>query len=447
MDIMTLSHNDLIDLVRQQQTLIAEQRATIERLERRVHDLEAGGGPPRGMPGHKRQQATTGAKPPRRKRVENHARRRSEPTARVVHALASCPDCGSRLAGGSVKRRREAIEVTPVPASITEHVYLERCCPDCGRRWTPPADLADEVVGQSRLGIGLLSLIATLREEARLPIRAIQEYLTSVHGLALSVGGIVGALGQVARVGQTTRNQLLASIRASPVIYADETGWRQDGANGYCWTLSTPDARYYAYGGRGNDVVDQLLGIDTAEEATGILVSDFYAAYNHYPGVQQKCWVHLVRDINDLVRQYPADADLADWAAAVRAVYERAATFQSDDAQERQCMRRQVMAALAALCQPFQEDEAAPQRVLCRRIEKHLHSLFVFVLEPAVAADNNAAERSLRHTVISRKISGGTRSEQGAQTKVTLATLFGTWRARGENPYTACRELLLSPQR
>jgi hypothetical protein len=84
--------------------------------------------------------------------------------------------------------------------------------------------------------------------------------------------------------------------------------------------------------------------------------------------------------------------------------------------------------------------------VLCRRILKHLPSLFVFVLDPAVAADNNQAERSLRHSVVSRKISGGTRSAQGTQTKLTLATLFGTWRARGLNPYLACYELLASPQ-
>ena len=66
--------------------------------------------------------------------------------------------------------------------------------------------------------------------------------------------------------------------------------------------------------------------------------------------------------------------------------------------------------------------------------------------QPEVPPDNNAAERSLRHLVISRKISGGTRSERGTDTKMTLASLFGTWRAQGLNPLLACRELLVSPQ-
>ena len=86
------------------------------------------------------------------------------------------------------------------------------------------------------------------------------------------------------------------------------------------------------------------------------------------------------------------------------------------------------------------------QGKLCRRIDKHLKELFVFVAEPEVPPDNNAAERSLRPLVISRKISGGTRSQQGTETKMALASLFGTWRAQGQNPLTACRQLLTSPQ-
>ena len=66
--------------------------------------------------------------------------------------------------------------------------------------------------------------------------------------------------------------------------------------------------------------------------------------------------------------------------------------------------------------------------------------------EPDVPSDNNPAERSRRHLVISRKISGGTRSERGTERKMTLASIFGTWRARGLNPLAACRQLLTSPQ-
>ncbi len=79
-------------------------------------------------------------------------------------------------------------------------------------------------------------------------------------------------------------------------------------------------------------------------------------------------------------------------------------------------------------------------------MENHIKELFLFVAEPEVPPDNNAAERSLRPVVISRKISGGTRSAAGTNTKMTLASIFGTWRVQGFNPLTACRQLLTSPR-
>ena len=101
---------------------------------------------------------------------------------------------------------------------------------------------------------------------------------------------------------------------------------------------------------------------------------------------------------------------------------------------------------LLDICQPFRDDPAALAGRLCRRIERHIKGLFIFLAEPAVPADNNAAEPSLRHLVISRKVRGGTRSEQGTDSKMTLAAIFGTWRAQGLNPLAACRQLLVSPQ-
>jgi transposase len=86
------------------------------------------------------------------------------------------------------------------------------------------------------------------------------------------------------------------------------------------------------------------------------------------------------------------------------------------------------------------------QTPLCARILRYLESLFVFVTEPGVPPTNNAAERCLRHLVVRRKISGGTRSARGTATTMTLASLFGTWRVQGINPYVACRDLLASPR-
>ena len=428
--------------------IIAELQAVIARLEKRIVQLEGQAKPAnsRRMPGLK-PNAKADRKPappkgPRKPRPHGFARARMTPTRQVEHVVEHCPDCGTQLSGGWTHRTREVIELPQVPAEVTEHVYVARICPGCRRRCLPPTQLDGVVMGKQRLGVNLLSLIATLREEGRLPIRSVQWYLDTVHQLRLSVGAIVSAIHRTAQRAQPAVAGIVDRIRASPVVHADETGWRQSGANGYVWTFSTPTERYFLRRGRGKAVVDEAL----SDAFSGVLVSDFYAAYHHYDGPKQRCWAHLLRDIHDLRTLYPDDTPLAKWADAVLELYRRARACTHPQAKRRRTAQLALERRLLALCQPFLDDPSATQAKLCRRIERHIKELFVFVAEPAVPSDNNAAERSLRHLVISRKISGGTRSELGTDSKMTLASLFGTWRVQGLNPLTACRQLLRSPQ-
>ena len=277
---------------------------------------------------------------------------------------------------------------------------------------------------------------------ARLPFRTIQWYLDTVHGLRLSLGAIVAATRKVADKAQAVVAGILELIRGSPVVHADETGWRENGHNGYVWTFSTPTQRYFLRRGRGKTVVDEVLG----EEFDGVLVSDFYAAYHHYDGPKQRCWAHLLRDIHNLRSLYPDDGSLAQWAGTVHELYRQATAFSHPAEKPRRTAQLALERRLLTLCRPFLDDPSAAQARLCRRMANHIKELFVFVAEPETPPDNNAAERSLRHVVVSRKVSGGTRSETGTDTKMVLASIFGTWRAQGLNSLTSCRNLLASLQ-
>ena len=466
MDLYNASRDDLMRMVLEQRETIARQelllarqqaelagaQATAQQLAQRVGELAQrvreleGRGPdrPQGLAGNKALPATpAAARAPRKKRPHNAARQRMTPTARVVHAVDRCPDCGVALGGGAVKRTREVIEVPRAPVAVTEHAYLERRCPWCRRHWTPPAELGGVVLGRQRLGVGLVSLIATLREEGRWPFRTIQWYLRAFYDLRLSVGALVGVVKRGAAHGADVVGRIRDQIRRSAVVNVDETGRREGGSNGYVWCFSTPEARYFARRGRGKGVLDEVLG----DRFDGVLVSDLYAAYDHYPGVQQRCWAHLLRDVHDLRVRHPTDTALGPWAAGLRDLYARAVAYARDDADApaRRQAKRAFEGEALALCQPYLHAERAPQRVLCQRVAQYLPALFEFVLDPAIPATNNGAERAIRHFVTGRKISGGTRSEEGSDTKMGLATLFGTWRAEGRNPFTACYELLAAP--
>ena len=91
----------------------------------------------------------------------------------------------------------------------------------CQRRRASEAALRGVTVGRQCLGVKLVSLMAALREEGRLPIRTILWYLKTVYGLKLSTGGIVGTIHRVARRAQPPVVEALDRMGVSRVVHAD----------------------------------------------------------------------------------------------------------------------------------------------------------------------------------------------------------------------------------
>lgn len=369
----------------------------------------------------------------------NHGRLRAVPTQIEEHRIMTCPDCHLRLGGISLARVREVIEVPPPPpVQVIHHRILKGWCTSCQKWQEAPVDVQHEVLGQGRLGVRLISLIALLHTVMRLPVRQIRALLSTLHGVDVSIGEISEILHRLVAHAQPALEQLKRTLRASPAVQADETGWREDGTNGYVWSVSTPTLRYYEYHhSRGGMVVKQLMG----EDFQGVLGSDFYGGYNIHQGLHQRCWVHFLRDIHDLKKLYPDHAPLGQWATQVKQIYERAKVASPPDPQgspvqqhaQRVALQHAVEQELWQVCAPFALIPT-PMQTLCKRVERFLPELFVFVAVPGVPSDNNLAERSVRPLVIARKISGGSRSPKGSQTRMGLASLFGTWMAQVLSP-------------
>ena len=397
-------------------------------------------------------QKVAGEDKPRQKRAAEHntSRKRMVPTRIERHALERCPDCNYRLSGESLDYTREVIELPePQPVEVTEHQVVKRWCPVCQKWHSPVLDLSGQVFGQGRIGVRIASLVSYLRTTLRLPVRQVQQYLRTLHGLDLSVGEIVELTHDVRQKLQPQVDQLRAQVGASPVVHADETGWRENGINGYVWTVVTPGVeavRYFEYvASRSHLVMRRLLG----DDFRGLLVSDFYAAYNLIPGPHQRCWTHLLRDLHALKETYATREDVLKWAQEVRQLYDEGKLWLVAHAAATAAERRQKYADLyqraCQLGQQYALDHAHPCWALAKRLLRHQDELFQFVLVPDVPADNNLAERSIRPLVIMRKISGGTRSPEGSKTRLTLASLLGTWTARQLNPFTECLAALRRP--
>lgn len=190
---------------------------------------------------------------------------------------------------------------------------------------------------------------------------------------------------------------------------------------------------------RNKDAVKEFVGEGGENENNsfqGVLVSDFLGSYNEYTGFHQRCWVHLLRDIKNLQKEVGnKHPPLNKWAKKVRQIYKEAKGWEGPDAnlplglqaQERIDKEVYFKEKLRKVCEHYTLKDT-PMSTLSARMTTFLPELFTLIRFEGIDSSNNRAERALRHSVVKRKISGGTRSEKGSRTREVLASLFEIWR-------------------
>ena len=448
---------DLEQRLARQAAELATQRAAMASLTERVGALLAardaagrrrrGGRARRRMPGLKpaARRPPRPPAPPRKRRAHGYGRRRMRPTARQVHAYAHCPHCrdaaARRHASSAPARSSSWCRGRWRSPSTSTWSGAARAAAGAGcrdRSWT------GVVVGQGRLGVGLLSLIAMLREELRLPVGAHPVVSGGGARAGLSVGAIVATLHTVA-------------ARAAPVVAQHPA--RRSGPVRWCTSMRPAGARTAPTATSGPSA-PRPRALRARQPGAGACWSGArrrttagcWSATSMPPtppttGRHQYCWAHLLRDVDDLVGQHREDAAVRGWADAV----------QPSTSGPRRCHRsrpgasgggsgRPTKRSWAALCAPYLGVRRRRRSGGCASGSPGTWpSCSSSSRTRPCPPTNNAAERSLRHLVTSRKISGGTRSPAGTATKMTLASLFGTWRLQAQPP-DECRALLAHPQ-
>jgi transposase len=363
----------------------------------------------------------------------------SLPIDRQRHAC--CPHCRTQLS--EVKHHRRIVEDI-VPSKVVTTCYHTHSgyCPSCRRRiesraedQPPAADLP-----HAQLGLDALATAAVMRVCYRLPLRQITQLFADLPGLKVSPAAISKQLTRLSRwlSGEYDRLQLV--LRASGVVHADETGWRTNGKNGYLWTLTNDQhTLYHVNRSRSGKVIAELLG----EAFGGTLVSDFYAVYDQFECRQQKCLTHLLRELRDAVAQRPALKSHRFFRQCKRVAQEALRLKKRRkkmSATQYKRQTRSIETRIANLGHKSWDDADADR--LAARLRKYASRLTTFLHDSKVDGTNNAAERALRPAVVMRKITGGSRSESGAQAWATLASVMRTAQQQGRPVLYTIKELL-----
>jgi transposase len=260
--------------------------------------------------------------------------------------------------------------------------------------------------------------------------------------LGISQGALANALRRAAARLRPQATAIGDDVRASPVIGSDETSARVQGRTHWQWVFQTPTASYHVVSPRRNGaVVEDFLGA-AAPEAW---VSDLWKPQLNAPAARhQVCLAHQLRAL-----QYVVDKERSVWAQDCQALLRQAIhrAHQRDAGRLRGAAYTTAVAAIERRCDVLLATpvEGAEASRLWVRFREHRDSLFVFLYDAAVPPTNNASEQALRHSVVHRKVTGGFRSDWGAEAHAIVTTVLDTTRKRGADILTTLHAALGQP--
>jgi hypothetical protein len=284
--------------------------------------------------------------------------------------------------------------------SVTRYVGIKSRCPKCKDYYNPPA-----IGGKHSHSFGhaLQAWAIYQRVVLRLPYEIIVQVMDHLFGIGLGTTSIANFMGYLAGYYAPTEAAILQAILKSDFVHVDETKINIQGVDHYVWVFT--DGQHVVFRmteTREADIVHEVLA-----GYQGVLVSDFYPGYDSIPCRQQKCLVHLIRDISDDLWKAPFDKELEGFALEVQALL-----VPILEAADHYGLKAWHLRKFLKDVDRFydknitgREYTSEPVRIYQKRFERYRSSLFTFLTQDGIPWENNMAERALRQLAVQRKIS------------------------------------------
>ena len=441
---------DLSHLTHQQKdALILALWAQVQALTARVAELEARLEAPPKTPGNSSLPPSQGKKPNRADKAARGGPRpgslgrmgggralSATPDEVVSARPVRCAHCQAALgeADHVLHGRYDKIDLPQVAPVVTRVERYAGRCRCCGG--TTLAPVPEGLEPGTPFSVGIVALAMYLRFVHAVGYQRLSRLLGELFGLAISEGALDAAFrrGKLAFDADVAR--ILARLRRARVICSDETSVRIDGRTCWNWVFQNGEVVIHVIRrSRGAGVVAAVLD----GHRPALWVSDLYSAQQGHAGDWQVCLAHQLRDC-----AYAIEAGDAVFAPRMKMLLLRAVVLARRSRglapSTRREYRRRLERALDAVMAlaPIQRDGLR----LRRRYGKVRSHLFTFLDHPEVPADNNSSERELRPTATYRKVTGGFRSDWGADLFAGVRSVIGTAARRGVGAYQAIQQTL-----
>jgi predicted RecB family nuclease len=364
-----------------------------------------------------------------KKRHTNHDRLSLPKANRVIDMpiLKICSRCNTELTEKQSDRIIERISVDIAflrdgcKKRIDKYIGYKKYCPICKKYCFPPT--FPKQTSHFSFGHGFKVWVVYQRLFLRLPYQAIEQQTEDLFCESVSPGSIANFIKYFSEYYAEAEQILIQKILESPFVHADETQINIRGINQYVWVFT--DGIHVVFKltkTRDSQIVHELLS-----GYNGVLISDFYGGYDSVNCKQQKCWVHLIRDLNDDLWKMPFDTEFESFVSEVRNLI-----VPILEAVEQYGLKKRHLNKFKKNVEQFYSrtiTEKVYQSELVityqKRFERYKHSLFTFLEQDAIPWHNNTAENAIRHLAVQRKISGSF-FESGATAYLVLLGIMKT---------------------
>lgn len=323
-----------------------------------------------------------------------------------VPARETCSMCGNAPLRPTTKlAEKTIIDLTfsnsGCRKTITKYGGPWGYCSKCGNQYLPTQIRA---LGSGVFGHGLKAWVLYQRLVLRLPYHAIVQVLEEQFREHISEASIANFLRSFADYYAETEELCRQRLLESPFIHADETKINIQGTDQYVWVFT--DGKHVLF--RLTVTREATIAQEVLKGYTGILIADFYAGYDAVNCRQQRCLVHLIRDLNEDLWRAPFDTELEDFVQAVRDLL-----VPILEAAQKYGLKTRHLGKFRKQVDRFYRKTVVGRayrselvRTYQKRLQRYRQSLFTFLEYDGIPWNNNMAERAIRHLAVQRKISG-----------------------------------------
>lgn len=349
---------------------------------------------------------------------------------KIVHCPAPvrCPSCGGPKLWKHGAASRTVFDVkfgaSSIKRWITKYLFRRYQCCECEVTFYNPA----RAWGGEKFGPNLRALSLYQNIELRMPQMRVVGFLNQVLTFSLPQTAIHRLKAKAAVFYKDTYEGLVQRIVTGHLVHADETKVSLKSGIGHVWAFTNLEEVVYVYApSREGELVHSLL-----KDFKGVLVSDFYTAYDSLGCPQQKCLIHLIRDLNDDLLKEPFNEEMKGIAGEFTRLLKPMIETVDRFGLKARFLRKHKVCADRFFRRLAQRDCQTETAVKCKkRLEKNRGSLFTFLDYDGVPWNNNNAEHAIKAFALLRRDFSGVSTEKGIQEYLILLSICETCRFRG----------------